>query len=222
MRIPPEAKDLPGKWYSVIPDLEFDLPPLMSRSGYPLSSHDLEPVATHRIIEQELDKGNVDIPIPQVVRDLYSEWRPTPIYRAQRLEKSLGTPARIFYKYEGGSSCGSHEANTAIAQAYYAASEGMKRVVTATGNGEWGVALAIACNYFDVQCKVFMVRSSYEEKVYGRYIMEVLGAEVIASPSGQTLAGKEILSDNPDASGSLAIAMSEAFEDSYANADRKF
>ena len=159
---------------------------------------------------------------PTKVRQLYSEWRPTPLYRAERFEKKLETPARIFYKYEGGSFSGGHELNTAIAQAYYAARDGVKYVTTASSNGEWGVALAIACNYFNIKCRVYTVRSSYEEKMYGRYLMEILGCEVIPSPNESTYVGKKLLSESPDSPGSLSIALSEAFEDASKHDDTKF
>lgn len=222
MRILLETKELPDKWYNIVPDLGFTLPPVMSPSGYPLGVRDLEALAPHSIIDQELEKEKRDIPIPSEVRQLYSEWRPTPLYRAERFEKSLGTPARIFYKYEGGSVSGSHEMNTAIAQAYYAAREGVKRVVTATGNGEWGASLAMACNYFNLRCRVFMVRSSYEEKVYGRYLIEILGTEVVPSPSENTQTGRKVLSETPESLGSLGVALSEAFEDASSHDDTKF
>jgi tryptophan synthase beta chain len=223
MRITLDAKDIPGKWYNIIPDLDFDVPPLMSSSGYPLSYHDLEPLAPSAIIDQELEREKRDIPIPKEIQAFYSEWRPTPLYRAERLEKSLETPARIFYKYEGYSPSGSHEMNTAVVQAYYAAQEeSIKRIVTATGNGEWGASLAIACSYFGIQCQIYMVRSSYEEKPYGRYVMEVLGAEVIPSPSQKTRTGKKILEQTPDSPGSLSIALSEAFEEAITRDDIKF
>jgi len=223
MRITLDAKDIPGKWYNIIPDLDFDVPPLMSSSGYPLSYHDLEPLAPSSIIDQELEREKRDIPIPKEIQAFYSEWRPTPLYRAERLEKSLETPARIFYKYEGYSPSGSHEMNTAVVQTYYAAQEeSVKRIVTATGNGEWGASLAIACSYFGIQCQIYMVRSSYEEKPYGRYVMEVLGAEVIPSPSEKTRTGKKILEQTPDSPGSLSIALSEAFEEAITRDDIKF
>jgi len=223
MRITLDAKDIPGKWYNIIPDLDFDVPPLMSSSGYPLSYHDLEPLAPSSIIDQELEREKRDIPIPKEIQAFYSEWRPTPLYRAERLEKSLETPARIFYKYEGYSPSGSHEMNTAVVQTYYAAQEeSVKRIVTATGNGEWGASLAIACSYFGIQCQIYMVRSSYEEKPYGRYVMEVLGAEVIPSPSQKTRTGKKILEQTPNSPGSLSIALSEAFEEATIRDDIKF
>jgi len=223
MRILLDANKLPNKWYNIIPDLEFDMPPMMSPSGYPLSHHDLDQLASSAIIDQELETKKRDIPIPPEVRDFYLTWRPTPLHRAERFERSLGTPARVFYKHEGTSPSGSHEMNTAVAQTYYAVQEeGVKRIVTATANGEWGASMAIACNYFGIQCKVYMVRSSYEEKVYGRYAMEILGAEVVPSPSEETLAGKKILAQNPDSPGSLGIALSEAFYEASTRDDTKF
>ena len=222
MRISMDVKDLPDKWYNVVPDLGFDPPTLMSPSGYPLGVHDLRPMSSASIIDQELEKKAQEIPIPKEVREIYSEWRPTPLYRAVRFEKTLQTPAHIFYKNEGANSSGSHEANTAIAQAFYAAREGMQRIITATGNGEWGIALAIACNYFDIKCKVYMVRSSYEERTYGRFIMEMLGAEVVPSPGKNTRTGSKVLSENPESPGSMGIALSEAFEEAYAHDDCKF
>ena len=196
---------------------------MMSSSGYPLSFHDLEPLAPSAIIDHELEREKRDIPIPKEIQAFYSEWRPTPLFRAERLEKSLETPARIFYKYEGYSPSGSHEMNTAVVQAYYAAQEeSVKRIVTATGDGDWGASLAIACNYFGIQCQIYMVRSSYKEKPFGRYIMEVLGAEVIPSPSEKTRTGKKILGQTPDSPGSLSIALSEAFEEATTRDDAKF
>jgi len=223
MRIAPKTNNIPDKWYNIIPDLDFNVPPMMSTSGYALSHHDLDYVAPYYIVEQELEREKRDLSIPKEVREFYSNWRPTPLYRAERLEKSLETPARIFYKHEGGSPSGSHEMNTAVAQAYYAVQdEGVEYMVTATGNGEWGAALAIACNYFGIQCKVYMVRSSYEQKVYGRYVMEILGAEVVPSPSQKTFTGKKILAQDPDSPGSLSIALSEAFQEANSRDDVKF
>ncbi len=222
MIVPLDSRDLPNKWYNIVPDLNFDMPPLMTSSGYPLSERDLEPLAPSAIIDQELEKNKGEIPIPHQVRDLYSYWRPTPLFRAERLEKVLETPAQIFYKYEGSGLSVSHEANTAAPQAYYASSEGVKRLVTATGNGEWGASLAIACNHFNIKCQVYMVRSSYEEKGYGRYLMEILGAEVLPSPSEKTPAGKKALSQDPQSPGSLSLALSEAFGDAYSDDEAKF
>ena len=223
MRIETEIKAISDSWYNIIPDLDFDIPHVMSSSGYPLTFQDLQGLAPSSIIDQELERKERNISIPSEVRDKYSDWRPTPLYRAEKLEKRLETPARIYYKYEGGSSTGSHEMNTAISQAYYAAhDEDVKCVVTATGNGEWGASLATACNYFGIQCKVYMVRYSYEEKVFGRYLMEILGAEVVPSPSDKTSTGKKILAKNPDSPGSLSIALSEAFNEALGRDDATF
>jgi tryptophan synthase beta chain len=223
VRIALETKDLPAKWYNIIPDLEFEIPPLMSPSGYPLGYNDLGSLATSAIIDQELGRKGREVPIPKEVTALYANWRPTPLYRAEKLEESLGTPARIFYKYEGISPSWGHEMNTAIPQAYYATlDEGVKRLVTATANGEWGISLAIACNYFGIQCQVYMVRSSYEQRSLGRYVMEILGAEVVASPSDRTATGRKVLAQSPASPGSLGIALSEAFEEAQRREDTKF
>ena len=222
MRYNPEIKDVPDKWYNIIPDLEFALSPAMGSSGYPLSQHDMASLSPDPIIGQELERKKRDIPIPQEIRKLYSEWRPTPLFRAERLERTLDTPARIFYKYEGTSPSSSYEFNTAIAQAFYASQDDTKSIITATGDGEWGASLAIACNYFNIECKVYMVRASYDQREHGRYIMEILGAEVIPSPSEFTGTGKGILSKEPNTSGSLGIALSEAFEDAMGREDTMF
>ena len=222
MRLPLNERGLPDHWYNIIPDLDFAIPQPMSSSGYPLSSNDLEPLATHAIIEQELERDKSELAIPKEVRKLYSNWRPTPIYRADKLESELETPARIFYKYEGGGMSISHEANTAFTQAYYANREDTKHLITATANGEWGVSLAIACNHFGIKCRVYMVNSSYRSKVYGRYLMEMLGAEVIPSPSERTKTGKKALSSNSEPSGNLSIALGEAFEDAFSDEASKF
>ena len=222
MRFTPENKDLPEKWYNVIPDLEFSLSPAMGASGYPLGQHDMNSVSPNPIIEQELERKKRDVPIPPELRNLYAEWRPTPLFRAERLEKKLETPARLFYKYEGGSPSGSYDLNTAMAQAYYASHDGAEHIITATGDGEWGVSLAIACNHFGIKCRVYMVRSSYDEQVYGRYIMEILGADVVSSPSEDTSTGRKVLSSDPKAPGSLGTAISEAFEEAMSRNDATF
>jgi tryptophan synthase beta chain len=222
MRFNPETKDMPDKWYNIIPDLEFALSPAMGSSGYPLSQHDMASLSPNPIIEQELERRNREIPIPQEIRKLYSEWRPTPLFRAERLERTLDTPARVFYKYEGGSPSGSYEFNTAIAQAFYASRGDTKSIITATGDGDWGASLAIACNYFNIECKVYMVRSSYDQREHGRYIMEILGAEVLPSPSEFTGTGKGILSKEPNSPGTLGIALGEAFEDAMGREDTMF
>lgn len=217
-----EPKKLPEKWYNILPDLGFAVPPPLTGTGHHMGKMHLADIATSEIIEQELEDNKRDIRIPEKVRELYSEFRPTPLYRAERWEKSLGTPARIFYKYEGGNSAGTYEANTAIPQAYYAADQGVKSLVTATSTGEMGISLAVACNYFNLKCKVYMVRSAYEEKAYGRYIMELLGAEVVPSPSRETDVGKKSLAEDPESVGSLGVALSEAFEHTNMHEDAKF
>jgi len=223
MRISPESKDLPGRWYNIIPELGFHLPKPMSTSGYPVTHNDMEQLSPSAIIDQELERASREISIPKEIISFYANWRPTPLYRAEKLEKLLGTPARIFYKDEGNNSSGGHEMNTAVPQAYYASQEkGVNCVVTATGNGEWGAALAIACNYFGLKCKGFMVRSSYEQKSHGRYIMEILGAEVISSPSNSTRAGQKELAENSNSPGSISLALSEAFEYAAMRDDAKF
>ena len=223
MRIGVELKEIPSKWFNVVPDLDFTVPPLMSQSGYPVSYHDLASLAPSSIIDQELDKVTREIPIPGEVSSAYADWRPTSLFRADRLEKTLDTPARIFFKYEGTDITGGHEMNTAVPQAYYAAKDkGVKCMVTATANGEWGISLAAACNRFGLECKVYMVRSNYEQKPQGRYVMELLGAEVIASPGNTTRTGKKILAENPSSPGTIAIALSEAFEYAQTKDDTKF
>ena len=221
MRIAPERKDFPDAWYNIIPDLNFPAPGMRSPSGYRLGPHDLEPFVPEALIEQELERDKKEIAIPRDLREYYADWRPTALYRAERLENVLKTPARIFFKLEGVTSY-TYEANTAVAQAYYAREQGVKRLVTATGNGEWGVSLAMATNVFNLESTVYMVRSSYKEKPHGRYVMEVLDTEVIASPSERTKTGRQELEKNPDSPGSLGLALSAAFEDASGDVDTKF
>jgi tryptophan synthase beta chain len=171
----------------------------------------LQEVSTERYIE-----------IPSEVRDLYKLWRPTPLFRARRLERALDTPARIYYKYEGVSPAGSHKPNTAIPQAYYNKEEGVKRLTTETGAGQWGSALSFACQQFGLECKVYMVNASYQQKPYRRSMMETWGSSVVASPSKDTQAGNSILADHPDSPGSLGIAISEAVEDAATREDTKY
>ncbi|NQW15851.1 MAG: TrpB-like pyridoxal phosphate-dependent enzyme [Chloroflexi bacterium] len=221
MRIAPERKDFPDAWYNVVPDLTFPAPNMRSPSGYRLGPHDLEPFVPDELIKQELEQEQREISIPKPLQEYYSDWRPTALYRAERLEKELGTPAKIFFKLEGVTSY-TYEANTAVAQAYYAREQGVKRLVTGTGNGEWGVSLAMATNVFNLESSVYMVRSSYEEKPHGRYVMEVLDTEVIPSPSDRTATGREQLEQDPDSPGSLGLALSAAFEDASRDKDTKF
>ncbi len=221
MRIAPERKDFPDAWYNVVPDLTFPAPNMRSPSGYRLGPHDLEPFVPDELIKQELEQKERQIKIPKPLQEYYSDWRPTALHRAERLEKELGTPAKIFFKLEGVTSY-TYEANTAVAQAYYAREQGVKRLVTGTGNGEWGVSLAMATNVFNLDSSVYMVRSSYEEKPHGRYVMEVLDTEVIPSPSDKTATGRQQLEQDPNSPGSLGLALSAAFEDASHDVDTKF
>ena len=222
MRVQDHAKDLPSKWYNIAPDMGPAAPTMVSPSGYPLGPHDLRPLASWEIAKQELEREQREIEIPDDLRQHYADWRPTPLFRAEGFERHLDTPARIFYKYEGGSPSGGHEFNTALAQAYYASKEGVKRIVTATGLGEWGAAMAIACNRFGIDCKVYMARSCYEGGGFGRRMIEVLGAEVVPSPSEGTAAGRKLRDQNADRQGSLTMAISEAFTDAMGDDDAKF
>ena len=216
-------KEAPTKWYNIVPDLPFPLPPATSPStGYPLSPVELRGLFPEAIIKQELSNDDKEFPIPDEVQEIYMLWRPTPLYRALRFEEVLETPARIFYKYEGVSPAGSHELNTAVAQAYYCKKEGIRRVTTGTSAGEWGIALALACKFFGLECRVYMVRSSYKQKPYGRTMMELCGARVIPSPSKETNAGRKALQQDPNSSGSLGMAISEAIEDARAGEDTKY
>lgn len=205
-------KDIPDKWYNILADMpNKPLPPLNPGTGEPIGPEALTPIFPMGLIQQEVSTDKW-IPIPDEVRDIYTLYRPTPLYRAFNLEKVLDTPARIYYKYEGVSPAGSHKPNTAIPQAYYNKLEGVKKITTETGAGQWGSALALACNFFDIDCQVFMVRISYDQKPYRKLMMNTWGAEVLPSPSDKTQAGRKILSEHPDSPGSLGIAISEAVE----------
>ncbi|MGE5486000.1 MAG: TrpB-like pyridoxal phosphate-dependent enzyme [Ignavibacteriales bacterium] len=215
-------KDLPTTWYNIVPDLPFPLmPPLHPATLQPLGPGDLAPLFPQAIIEQEMS-AEPTIDIPGEVIDVYRLWRPSPLFRARRLEAALHTPARIYYKYEGVSPAGSHKPNTAIAQAYYNKREGTRRVATETGAGQWGTALAMACSFFGLECSVYMVRVSYDQKPYRRSLMQVYGADVTPSPSPKTAAGRSILETSPDSPGSLGIAISEAVEDAVTHDDTKY
>lgn len=214
--------DLPTQWYNVQPDLPEPLPPtLHPQTLKPVSPADLEPIFPMELILQEVSQERY-IDIPREVREVLRLWRPTPLMRAVRLEQALGTPAKIFYKYEGTSPTGSHKPNTAIAQAFYNKAAGVKRLTTETGAGQWGSALAMACNFFDLQCKVFMVRVSYEQKPGRRTIIRLFGGDVTPSPSMETEAGRAILAQDPNSAGSLGIAISEAVELAIKNEDTKY
>jgi len=173
------------------------------------------------LIKQEVSTERF-IEIPDEVREVYKLWRPTPLIRARRLEKALDTPAHIYFKYEGASPVGSHKPNTAVAQAYYNKQQGVKRITTETGAGQWGTALAMACNFFGMELKIYMVKVSYQQKPYRRSMMQIYGADVVASPSKDTAAGRAILEATPDNPGSLGIAISEAVEDAVQRDDTKY
>ncbi len=209
--------DIPAAWYNIQADLPFELPPVLHPgTKQPVGPDDLAPLFPMALILQEVSRERW-VEIPEPVRDVYKLWRPTPLYRAHRLEKALQTPAKIFYKYEGVSPAGSHKPNTAVAQAFYNKEEGTQRITTETGAGQWGSALALACQLFGIELKVYMVKVSYEQKPYRRALMETWGAKVVASPSADTNAGRAILAKDPSNTGSLGIAISEAVEDAVTN-----
>jgi len=204
--------DLPTQWYNIVPDLPAPPPPpLHPGTGQPVGPDDLAPLFPAALIGQEVS-GDRHIAIPDEVTDVYRLWRPTPLYRARRLERDLGTPARIYYKYEGGSPAGSHKPNTAVPQAYYNAAEGVQKLTTETGAGQWGSALSFACAQFGLDLEVWMVRASFDQKPYRKLLMQVYGATVYASPSEETASGRAVLAAHPDSTGSLGIAISEAVE----------
>ncbi|WP_084961208.1 TrpB-like pyridoxal phosphate-dependent enzyme [Thermoactinospora rubra] len=212
----------PSHWYNIVPDLPAPPPPpLHPGTLQPVGPDDLAPLFPMELIAQEVS-GERFVPIPQEVLDVYRLWRPTPLLRAHRLEKALGTPARIYYKYEGGSPVGSHKPNTAVPQAYYNAREGVRKLTTETGAGQWGSALAFACAQYGLACEIWMVRASYDQKPYRRSLMQVYGATVHASPSPMTSAGSKILAEHPDSTGSLGIAISEAVEVAAAADDTRY
>jgi tryptophan synthase beta chain len=219
------SDDLPSAWFNLMPDLAGagvqPLPPLHPGTKEPLTPDLLAPLFPEALIMQEVSTEQwIDIPGP--VMDVYRLWRPTPLYRAARLEQALGTPARIYFKYEGTSAAGSHKPNTAVAQAYYNREAGTRRIATETGAGQWGSALAMACRFFDLDCLVFMVKASFEQKPYRRIFMETFGAEVRPSPTSTTEAGKNVLEGDPESPGSLGIAISEAVEVAAQNEDTKY
>src|SRR5256885_5708132 len=214
--------DLPERWYNIAPDLPAPPAPYLHPATLqPLGPADLAPIFPEAIIAQEVSQERW-IDIPEQVRDIYKIWRPTPLYRAERLERALDTPARIYFKYEGGSPAGSHKPNTAVAQAYYNAQEGVKRLTTETGAGQWGSALAFAATFFDIDVTVYMVRISYDQKPYRRALMETWGATVFPSPSDRTSFGRAVREKTPDSPGSLGIAISEAVEDAATRDDSKY
>ena len=210
-------EEMPTSWYNIQADLPEPLPPLL-HPGTKEPTILPPPLFPAELNEQEFSKERY-IEIPEEVQSILRLWRPTPLYRAHRLEKALDTPAKIFYKYEGTSPAGSHKLNTAVAQAYYAKKAGAKRVATETGAGQWGSAMSMACNFMGLECKVYMVKVSYQQKPYRRILIETFGGTVVASPSEDTQIGRSILAENPDSSGSLGIAISEAVEDAFGRDD---
>ena len=208
-----DQKDIPTSWYNILPDLPGPLPPYLSpRTGQPVTPQELSRLFPMALIMQELSPDRY-IEIPEEVQAIYRTWRPTALHRAYNLEKSLDTPAKIFYKYEGTSPAGSHKPNTAVAQAYYNKKEGVTRLATETGAGQWGSALAYSCAMFGIELKVYMVKVSYNQKPYRRIMMETWGAKCVPSPSPDTKSGRDALAEDPNSSGSLGLAISEAVED---------
>ena len=215
-------KEMPTQWYNIQADLPKPLPPVLHPgTGQPVGPDDLAPLFPMGLIMQEVSQERY-IDIPEEIQEVYKIWRPTPLVRARRWEKALDTPAKIYYKWEGVSPPGSHKPNTAIAQAYYNKQEGVKRLTTETGAGQWGSALAFGCNLFDLELQVYMVKISYDQKPYRRIMMETWGAEVTPSPSDRTQAGRAILAQDPDSPGSLGIAISEASEVAATHDDTKY
>jgi len=217
-----DQKDMPTQWYNVLADMPEPMPPyLHPMTKKPLGPEDLAPLFPMELIKQEVSTER-RIDIPEEVQDVYRTYRPTVLHRAYRLEKALDTPAKIFYKYEGTSQAGSHKPNTAIAQAYYNKKEGIKRITTETGAGQWGSALSMACAFFGIELKVYMVRISYDQKPYRRILMETWGAKCVPSPSEDTKAGRDMLEKWPDCPGSLGLAISEAVEDAMTRDDTHY
>jgi len=217
-----DEKDMPTSWYNILPDLPEPLPAVLHPGrGDAVTPDDLAPLFPMGLIMQEFSPESW-IDIPEEILAVYKTWRPTTLHRAHRLEKALDTPAKIFYKYEGTSPAGSHKPNTAVAQAYYNKMEGTKRIATETGAGQWGSSLALACTFFGIELKVYMVRVSYNHKPYRRIMMETWGAKVVPSPSPDTKAGRDMLAQDPDCPGSLGLAISEAVEDAAGREDTKY
>ncbi|HAM39189.1 MAG TPA: TrpB-like pyridoxal phosphate-dependent enzyme [Elusimicrobia bacterium] len=215
-------KELPQKWYNIQADLPEPLaPPINPKTKQPIGPQDLAPIFPMELIKQEVSQERW-IEIPDELLDIYKLWRPSPLHRAKRLEKYLKTPARIYFKNESVSPAGSHKPNTAIAQAYYNKKEGVKRLATETGAGQWGSALSLACNFFDLECTVYMVKVSYDQKPYRKFLMQTYGAKVFASPTNLTNSGRAVLKNDPNSPGSLGIAISEAVEDAATHDDTKY
>lgn len=208
-----EEKEMPTQWYNVRADMKTKPAPLLNPATMqPMTAEELGTVFCDELVQQELDDIHPYIDIPREILDFYKMYRPSPLVRAYCLEKKLQTPAKIYYKFEGNNTSGSHKLNSAIAQAYYAKKQGLKGVTTETGAGQWGTALSMACSYFDLDCKVFMVKVSYEQKPFRREVMRTYGASVTPSPSETTQVGRRILAEHPGTTGSLGCAISEAVE----------
>lgn len=217
-----DESDMPRAWYNLAADFSEPLPPVLHPgTGEPIGPEDLAPLFAMELIQQEVSTARW-IEIPEEVGRILRQWRCTPLYRARRLEEALDTPAKIYYKYEGVSPSGSHKPNTSVPQAYYNMKEGVKKISTETGAGQWGSSLALACQFFGLECLVYMVKVSYNQKPYRRGMMETFGATCIASPSDTTNSGRAILRDDPDCTGSLGIAISEAVEVAAQNEDTKY
>ena len=210
--------EMPTQWYNVRADMKVKPAPLLNpATGKPLSLEEMQPIFCTELIKQELDNDTKWIEIPEPVMNFYRMFRPSPLVHAEFLEKALGTPAKIFYKFEGNNTSGSHKLNSAIAQAYYAKEQGLKGVTTETGAGQWGTALSMACQYFGLDCKVYMVKCSYEQKPFRREVIRTYGASIVPSPSNTTNVGRKILAEHPDTTGSLGCAISEAVEVATSN-----
>ncbi len=208
-----EEKEMPTQWYNVRADMKNKPAPLLNPgTKQPMTAEELSAVFCKELVSQELDDTTPYIDIPEEIRKFYKMYRPSPLVRAYCLEEKLDTPAKIYYKFEGNNTSGSHKLNSAIAQAYYAKKQGLKGVTTETGAGQWGTALSMACSYFDLDCKVYMVKVSYEQKPFRREVMRTYGASVTPSPSNTTEVGKKILAEHPGTTGSLGCAISEAVE----------
>jgi len=217
-----QEREMPTAWYNIVPDLPTPLPPVLHpATGRPIGPDDLAPLFPMALIAQEVSAERF-IEIPAEVQRVYRLWRPTPLVRARNLERALQTPARIYFKNESVSPAGSHKPNTAVAQAYYNKAEGVRRLTTETGAGQWGSALALACRLFGLECKVYMVKVSYQQKPYRRSLMQAWGATVTPSPSEETAAGRQVLAQDRESPGSLGIAISEAVEVAAQNADTKY
>ena len=208
-----DESEIPTQWYNVRADMKNKPAPLLNPATLqPLTMDDLRPIFCEELNKQELDNDTPYFDIPEEIQKFYRMYRPSPLVRAYFLEKALGTPAKIFYKFEGNNTSGSHKLNSAIAQAYYAKQQGLKGVTTETGAGQWGTALSMACAYFGLDCQVYMVKCSYEQKPFRREVMRTYGARITPSPSMTTQVGRKILSEHPDTTGSLGCAISEAVE----------